>query len=210
MEVTLYLPYYDYNDEGFDVNEDFYKDGDEYVKAVSDEYDKNKDIVFNSMMDAKNGSGSLLRSTDDKTYVFSTKTSQSEEKVVYTSSKSTLYNDEGKEETVDKLITHYVDGKPFIEMIEFDDSTSEDEFISEVSLWVREHNSINKYRDFKGEEWTLRNEPLRNLRVHFINKANEDIYAVLDNCKILDIVDEKTMIIYINKIRLIDKIEDNG
>ena len=56
----------------------------------------------------------------------------------------------------------------------------------------------------------MRNEPLRNLRVHFINKANEDIYAVLDNCKILDIVDEKTMIIYINKIRLLDKIEDNG
>ena len=111
MEVTLYLPYYDYNDEGFDVNEDFYKDSDEYVKAVSDEYDKNKDIVFNSMMDAKNGSGSLLRSTDDKTYVFSTKTSQSEEKVVYTSSKSTLYNDEGKEETVDKLITHYRDDR---------------------------------------------------------------------------------------------------
>ena len=42
MEVTLYMPYYDYNDGAFDVNNNYY-DENEYIEAVSKEYNKNKD-----------------------------------------------------------------------------------------------------------------------------------------------------------------------
>ena len=205
MEVTLYLPYYDYNDGAFDVDNNYY-DEEEYIKAVSNEYNKNKDVVFNSIMDAKNGSGSLLMGTDGQTYKFGAQSQQSEDKVAYSSCNGTLYDEKGNDETVDGIITHFAKQKPFLEMIEFDMDSSEEEFETEVSLWMKEHNGINQYKDFKGEEWTWVNEPKRNLKMHFKNNANEDIYAILENCKIMDILEDGTLIVFIEKIRLIDNI----
>ena len=205
MEVTLYLPYYDYNDGAFDVDNNYY-DEEEYIKAVSNEYNKNKDVVFNSIMDAKNGSGSLLMGTDGQTYKNGAQSQQSEDKVAYSSCNGTLYDEKGNDETVDGIITHFAKQKPFLEMIEFDMDSSEEEFETEVSLWMKEHNGINQYKDFKGEEWTWVNEPKRNLKMHFKNNANEDIYAILENCKIMDILEDGTLIVFIEKIRLIDNI----
>ena len=54
MEGTLYLPYYDYNDGAFDVSNSYY-DSDEYARKMKEEYDKSKDVVYNSMNDFKNG-----------------------------------------------------------------------------------------------------------------------------------------------------------
>lgn len=205
MEVTLYLPYYDYNDGAFDVDNNYY-DEEEYIKAVSNEYNKNKDVVFNSIMDAKNGSGSLLMGTDGQTYKFGAQSQQSEDKVAYSSCNGTLYDEKGNDETVDGIIAHFAKQKPFLEMIEFDMDSSEEEFETEVSLWMKEHNGINQYKDFKGEEWTWVNEPKRNLKMHFKNNADEDIYAILENCKIMDILEDGTLIVFIEKIRLIDNI----
>ena len=105
-----------------------------------------------------------------------------------------------------KIDSNYNLNVDFIEMLEFDDNTSEEEFIAEVSLWVKEHNAINKYKDYKGEEWAWVKEPKRNVKMHFVNKAGEDIYAILENCKIMDIVDDNSMIVFIEKLRLIDNI----
>ena len=204
MEVTLYMPYYDYNDSAFDVNSDYYSD-EEYIKAVSSEYNKNKDIVYNSMMNYNNGTGSLIGG-DGQTYKFGSDTSQKEDKIAYSSCKGIVYDENGNDDNVDNLITHFVDQKPFIEMFEFDDTSGEEEFIAEVSLWVKEHNAINKYKDFKGEEWAWVKEPKRNVKMHFVNKAGEDLYAILENCKIMDIVDDNSMIVFIEKLRLIDNL----
>ena len=206
MEVTLYLPYYDYNDSAFDADSNYYSE-EEYIKAMSKEYKKNKDIVYNSMIDYNNGSGSLVQGIDGQTYKFGAKTPQNEEKVAYSASDGELYDENGESDTVDNLITHFVDMKPFVEMMEFDDSSCEEEFITEVSLWFREHNSINKYKDFKGEEWTWVNEPKRNIKIKFKNKANEILHGVLENCKIMDIVDGKTAIVLVERFRLIDSLE---
>lgn len=205
MEVTLYMPYYDYNDSSFDVDSNYYNEN-EYIEAVSNEYNKNKDIVYNSVLDAKNGAGTLIQGGDGQTYKFGVNESQKEEKIAYSSCKCIVYDENGNDDTVDSLITHFVKQKPFIEMVEFDDTTSEEEFIAEVSLWVKEHNAINKYKDFKGEEWAWIKEPKRNIKMHFVNNAGEDLYAILENCKIMDIVDDNSMIIFIEKLRLIDNI----
>lgn len=204
MEVTLYMPYYDYNDSAFDVSSDYYSE-EEYIKAVSSEYNKNKDIVYNSMMNYNNGTRSLIGG-DGQTYKFGSDTSQKEDKIAYSSCKGIVYDENGNDDNVDNLITHFVDQKPFIEMFEFDDTSGEEEFIAEVSLWVKEHNAINKYKDFKGEEWAWIKEPKRNVKMHFVNKAGEDLYAILENCKIMDIVDDNSMIVFIEKLRLIDKL----
>jgi len=205
MEVTLYLPYYDYNDGAFDVSGDYYNEND-YVNAISDEYNKNKDVVFNSMLDYNNGSGSLVQGTDGQTYKFGQKTSQNEDKVAYSSCESILYNEDGEKDTVDGIITHFAKQEPFIEMVELNMDTPEEEFETEMSLWRNEHNKINSYKGMKGEEWAWVNEPKRNIKMQFKNNADETIYAMLENCKIMDIVENNMYILFIEKIRIIDNI----
>ena len=77
MELTLYLPYYDYNDDAFNVNDSYY-DENEYINAMSDEYNKSKDIVFNSMIDFQNGSQRALNGSNEQMYHFNAKPSQNE------------------------------------------------------------------------------------------------------------------------------------
>ena len=63
-------------------------------------------------------------------------------------------------------------------------------------------SGINQYKDKLGEEWVWMKEPKRNVKVHFKNKANENIYGVLENCKIMDIIDDNMFILFIEKITL--------
>ena len=205
MEVTLYLPYYDYNDGAFDVNNDYY-DEDEYINAVSSEYNKNKDIIYNSVMDAKNGVGSLLQGGDGQTYKFGQKTSQSEDKVAYSKCNGTLYDIGGSKDTVDGFIEKFAAQKQFLEIVEFDLNTVEEEFETEISLWVKEHNNINSYADKLGEDWVLAKEPKRNIKLHFKNNANEDIFAVREDCKIMDIIEDNSFILFVERITLIDNV----
>ena len=205
MEVTLYLPYYDYNDDAFNASDEYYADG-EYANAVSREYNKNKDVVYNSMLDYKEGHGSVFSGVDGQTYKFGQKTSQSDEKVAYSSCKATLYNEDGDDETVDGLITMFAKQQSFMEMVEFDLDTVEEEFESEMNLWDREHTKINSYRNKAGEQWVASKEPKRNVKMRFKNNAGEDIYAVLEDCKIMDDSERDNWILYVNRISLIDKI----
>ena len=177
----LYLPYYDYNDGAFDVNDEYYNEN-EYIDAISSEYNKNKDIVFNSMLDYNNGSRNVFTSTDGQTYKFGSKASQNEDKVAYSSCEGVLYNEDGEIDT------------------------PEEEFETELSLWTKEHSNINAYKSQQGEEWAWVNEPQRNVKIAFKNKANDDVYAVLENCKIMDIVDRNMYIVFVEKISLIDRI----
>lgn len=205
MEATLYMPYYDYNDGAFDVNDNYY-DSDEYIKAMSNEYNSNKDIIFNSVLGARNGSGSLLQGSDGQTYKFYSNMAQKEDKVAFSSCGVTLYDGNGNDETVDGIITHFARQESFVEMIELDMDTSEEEFETELALWKREHNKINEYKDYKGDEWAWVNEPKRNIKMHFKNNADEDLYSMLENCKIMDILEDGTMILFIEKIKIIDNI----
>ena len=205
MEVTLYLPYYDYNDGAFDVNDEYYNEN-EYIDAISSEYNKNKDIVFNSMLDYNNGSRNVFTGTDGQTYKFGSKVSQNEDKVAYSSCEGVLYNEDGEKDDVDQLIEKFAKQESFVEMIEFNMDTPEEEFETELSLWTKEHSNINAYKSQQGEEWAWVNEPQRNVKIAFKNKANDDVYAVLENCKIMDIVDRNMYIVFVEKISLIDRI----
>jgi hypothetical protein len=91
-------------------------------------------------------------------------------------------------------------------MVEFDMDTPEEEFETELSLWTKEHVNINEYKHLRGEKWAWGNEPKRNVKISFKNKADETIYAVLEDCKIMDIVDRNMYILFVDKISLIDKI----
>ena len=42
--------------------------------------------------------------------------------------------------------------------------------------------------------------------MHFKNNADEDIYAILVNCRIMDIFDNGSMVLFVEKITLVDGI----
>lgn len=203
MKVTLFLPYYDYNDGNFDVSNDYYSE-DEYSNAISKNFNESKDIVYNSVLAAKNGTGSLVQGSDGHTYKFGQKTSQSEDKVAFSKCEGILSDISGEEDTVDSIISKFASQKQFLEIIDFDLDTSEEEFETELSLWTREHNSINKYKDQLGEDWVLAKEPKRNLKIHFKNKANQDTYAIFEDCRIMDIMDKTSFVLFVEKISLVD------
>lgn len=203
MKVTLFLPYYDYNDGNFDVSNDYYGE-DEYSNAISKNFNESKDIVYNSVLAAKNGTGSLVQGSDGHTYKFGQKTSQSEDKVAFSKCEGILSDISGEEDTVDSIISKFASQKQFLEIIDFDLDTSEEEFETELSLWTREHNSINKYKDQLGEDWVLAKEPKRNLKIHFKNKANQDTYAIFEDCRIMDIMDKTSFVLFVEKISLVD------
>lgn len=203
MKVTLFLPYYDYNDGNFDVNNDYYSE-DEYSNAMAKNFNESKDVVYNSVLAAKNGTGSLVQGSDGHTYKFGQKTSQSEDKVAFSKCEGILSDISGEEDTVDSIISKFASQKQFLEIIDFDLDTSEEEFETELSLWTREHNSINKYKDKLGEDWVLAKEPKRNLKIHFKNKANQDTYAIFEDCRIMDIMDKTSFVLFVEKISLVD------
>ena len=203
MKVTLFLPYYDYNDGNFDVSNDYYSE-DEYSNAMSKNFNESKDIVYNSVLAAKNGTGSLVQGSDGHTYKFGQKMSHFENKVAFSKCEGILSDISGEEDTVDSIISKFASQKQFLEIIDFDLDTSEEEFETELSLWTREHNSINKYKDKLGEDWVLAKEPKRNLKIHFKNKANQDTYAIFEDCRIMDIMDKTSFVLFVEKISLVD------
>ena len=205
MKVTLYLPYYDYNDGEFDADDSYYGEG-EYTNAVYDDYMRNKDIVENTMYQYKNGSRDVFTGSDGKTYKFGANAQQKEDKVAYSSCEASLYNEDGEDESVDGIIQKFATHGDFVEMLELDMDTSEEDFETEYSIWSKEHKKIESYRGKAGDVWVASKQPKRNVKMHFKNKANEDIYAILENCKIMDDLGGGTLIVYVEKISLIDKI----
>lgn len=205
MNAELFLSYSDYNDNGFKVKDNPYGSENDYTKKITEEYNKTKDIVYNSILDAKNGDRGTLLGTNGQTYKFDMKVSQNADKVAYTKCNGILYNENGEMETVDGIIDRFVQQKSFIEMIELELDSIEEEFETDFLMWIKEHKSIDSYKRKLGEKWCWIHEPIKDLRIIFKNKANQDVYAVFENCKVMDVVDEKTFIFFIEKMTLIDK-----
>ena len=152
------------------------------------------------------GDVNSYRGTNGQTYVFGQKnTSNDDYKYInYSSCDGKLLNINGELENVDDLISHFSKQEMFISKFILDMNNCQEEFESEIYLWIKEHNNIQKYAS-KGEDWVLMNEPKRNVRVIFNNKANENVYAEFVNCKIIENIRVGEMTILVEKIKLIDK-----
>jgi hypothetical protein len=148
------------------------------------------------------GSGRLYSGVDGNTYAFGQKTPQKEEKYSYAKCDCTVFNEDGEDESVDSMISRLVSQQPTVYMFELDRDTSEEEFEEELRMWVNDHNGINQYKSFKGEEWAWANEPVRNMKVSFKNKRNETVNIMLIDCRILDIVGNSSYILYIERMEM--------
>lgn len=207
MKVDLYLPYYDYMDgNSFDVSDDYYKSGNDYAKSLTMENAKNRNnssMVFNGSLASGKAPSFAFHASDGQLYFLGEKTSSEVDKMAYSHCDGTLFSSDGSEETVDGLVSHFVRQESFVEMVEVDGDSGEEDFLSELSLWLREHRKINEYKDFKGEQWAWDNEPTRDLKVHFKNKADEDVDALFVNSKIMEIADGNALILFVEKVTLV-------
>ena len=208
MKVTLYLPYYDYNDGDFDVKNDYYKSNEDYFNAMQQNVQQTRGAVINSMSNYVNG-GSIrdYQTSDGQTYRYGQQASQNEDKVAYAQCEAILYNEEGKDEKVDEFIEDYVSNDVQLYILNLDLDSSEEDFEQEINLWTTEHNNIQKYSNVKGDDWVLDNEPKRNIKLKFTNNANEEKFAELVNCKIMEKQGMNIYVVLAEEIKLIEKIQ---
>ena len=210
MKVTLFMPYEDYGNLTFDAGKEI--SDSEYTKMMEADYNLNSDIIHNSMRSTLDDGTSLIGSTDGQIYHFGQKTQETANKVAYSPCECDVTNDEGVDNIVDYLIEHFVSGKPFLLAITPDIITADVDFETELAAWANEHNRIlNYYESMRrsqangtiNEVWRIAHEPKRNLRMMFVNNADETLHAALDNVMILEILDD-TLIVKVEKFRLID------
>lgn len=159
MRATIYLPYNDYNGYNFDIGNDYYSNGG-YEKALQDNF-----------LNEKNPNVSSL--------------SRNEEKTNYTTCECELFNEYMSEESVDSLITYAVSSDVNVIVVKFDFNTFEEEFETELKLWIQTHNKINGNIHLSDDE-KFQNEPKRTFKICFKNLKNEDTYLEFCDCKLLE------------------------
>lgn len=207
MKVTLSLPYYDYNDGDFDVNNDYYKSNEDYFNAIEKNVQQTRETIIEGMSNYVNGGPiTEFQGLNGQTYKFDAKTAQNEEKVAYAQCEAVIYDEEGKAKTVDGFIDDYVSKDIQLYVFRLDLDSCDEEFEQEVNLWVNEHNNIQKFIKGKGEDWVFENEPKRTIRVKFMNNANEEKFAELINCKIMENQRMDIYVVLVEEIKLIDKL----
>lgn len=205
MKATIYLPYYSIYDDGyFDVSDDYYKSDSDYVNAIASNVKNTRNAIVNYV---ENGATNVYKSSDGQIYKYDNKSQNDVNKVSYAQCDAVIFNANGENESVDNFISEYVSKKPQLYIISLNLDTSDEDFEQELNLWTKDHNELQKYSSAKGDEWILDNEPVRDLRLEFLNNANEKTYAVLKNCKIMEKQGIGRYVILVNQINLIDKIE---
>lgn len=206
MNITVYLPYYEYNDNDFEVDKDYYKSNDEYFNAIRENIQSTRNDVIQGMNNyMNNGSVKAYKDEYGQTYRYTNKERESEDKVAYSKCEALIYDSNGKEETVDNFISDYVSKEMQLYVFKFNLDTADEEFEQEVNLWNTEHNKLQKYNE-RDEDWVFENEPIRNIKIKFTNNANEEKYAELVNCKLMEKQSLNIYVVLVEEIKLIDKI----
>lgn len=101
----------------------------------------------------------------------------------------------GYSETFDKLLYYFRTGEMFPTVIKFKDITENEELEGDFKAWKRE---TDKLKNSKGvsEADKVKYAPVKDLRLSFGQYSN----AILENCKILDVLDVNTYAITVNRI----------
>ena len=202
MKVNIYIKLEGYNDGDFDVSNDYYKSDDEFFNAMDAENKKYSNVAY----DALSNLGHIVK---DKTFNYGSLSKSSKNAVENNyKSEAILLDENGKDETVDNLITNCFTNDVVINIIKFNRDSMDEEFEEDYNFWIEEHESLNepKYKDALGEEKVWQNEPTRTLYVEFLNKANQTTYARFENCKLLDKGDDDEYAILAEKITLIENL----
>ena len=171
MKCVLYIPYYGYGDDKFDAN-GFYGDSNSYIEALR-KY---------SMQD----STEMQYEAKDN-------------EVKYTKCNCTLYDENNEPMTIDKFVGYYNTNELIMIGMEFDLSTMEDDFESELNSWYNDHKRLDDEPNIDEDQRFLV-EPKRDLKVVFKNLKDKDTYCTLSNVMMLEKVDNEHYFMIVNKV----------
>lgn len=195
MKGTLFLPYIDYYNSNFDVDDNYYSNG-TYEETLTNEYTKNKDIVFNTINDYFDGNTSVLRANNNQGNTisfFNAKVPKNEEKTRYSSCDCYVLNEYLKDITINDINALKNINDVCVLYVKLDFDTIEEEFEEDFKLWVKSHNNINNTN--RSDEWKFENEPKRTFKLTINNISYE-----LCNCRILE-MSSNGFFILIEKIK---------
>ena len=199
MNVTLYIKLEGFDDGDFDMRNDYYKSDEEFFDAMDKENKKYSNVAYDAI-------SNLGRNTNGKTAKFNLSNSAKNAKENNYKSEALLLDENGKDETVDNLISNCLIQDVVINIVKFNRDNMDEEFEEDYNFWIDEHEKLKQYKDALGEDKIWENEPTRTFYVEFLNKANETKYARFENCKILDKGEEDEYAILAEKITLVDNL----
>lgn len=172
MNCTLFLEYYNYNDDKFDVK-DFYSNENSYVEMLQ------------------------KYATSDSGFMDFNK---KEDDVQYTKCECKLYDSDNNDMTIEKIVGYYNTTEMIMVIAELDLKTEEDEFDSELNGWVCEHERLEKKSSKLTPDERFMLEPKRDIKMIFKNLRNNDTYCTLQNTSILEKIDNEHYVLLVDKI----------
>ena len=190
MKVKLLLPYNQYDDDDF--NSSYNMSNDEFFSRLEKEESVSQNIAYDYV--------NMDRSRYRNAASFNQGVSQRDARLRFSSSQAVLKHDGGAELTIDELVDECVNQDVGALIIEIDLDSIEEEFESELKMWLDEHDSINSYESKLGEDWVFEHEPSKNIKVEYLNKANEVQYCDMINCRIVERVNASTFAVVYDKI----------
>ncbi len=196
MKCTFLLPYFDYNDSDFDVDNSYYGSNDDYFDAMNEEVKRTSKIVDSAMSNLKNGTSII-----GKTYNY--ENNDMHEPISYSKCDGELFCENGEEETIDGIFDAVFKDDVVLYVIKFDIDNAEEEFENALKQWYDEHESISKYADGMGDDWVFEHEPKMRMDIEIINHAGETKRIQMNNCRILEKNDICTYVIIADKLELI-------
>ena len=190
MKVKLLLPYNQYDDEDFESS--YNMSNEEFFSRLEKEESVSQNIAYDYV--------NMDRSRYKNAASFNQGVSQRDARLRFSMCEATLKDGEGNELTVDELVGECVRQDVGALIIEMNLDASDEEFESDMKMWFDEHDSINSYESKLGEDWVFKHEPSKNLKVEYLNKANEVQFCDIINCRIVEKTSSSTFAIVYDKI----------
>lgn len=201
MKLTLYIDLEGFDDGDFDTRNDYYKSNEDFFDALEAENKRNKNVAYEVVSNlGKNSNLKISNFSND-----GRKQGNNAKSNTY-KTEITLFNEDGKEETVDNLITNCFSQDVVVNLFEFNRENMDAEFEEDYKFWCDEHDKIQSYKDKIDENTIWQYEPTRTYKAEFLNNANEVKYAKFENCKIIEKEGVDKYYILVEKITLIDSL----
>lgn len=172
MKCNIFLPYYNYNDDKFDVK-DYFSDSQSYIDALN------------------------KYATQDSNFMAFTK---KEDEVQYAKCECTLFDEDNEEMTIDKFVGYFNRDNSIMLILELNLENEDEEFDVELNGWVNEHEKLDKFSSKIKEDERVLLEPKRDIKVVFNNLANKETYCTLVNSMLIDRIDKEHYVLIVDKV----------
>lgn len=175
-KYKISLPYAEYTSISYDTPQNLFGEGG-YEKMLDNEYNSGENAVFKLFNDVSN--------TNTVNVSFGLNNGVEKPKnVVKTSYGSCLCDikdDNFNELSYDDFKSKISCNDGVILFLKLDYYDMDEEFETELKMWVKSHNKISSYKD-ADDSWKFNNEPSRDIKISF-----DDEEYMLNGCKILDV-----------------------